>query len=222
MDTPSLHKPSGPAVPPTVASAWPRSAQLTTAFLLGVIVTLIAVHALGSMSWGLRPAGRDPRRFTPDLVDLNRAEYPELLQLPVIGERRARQILAHRLNHGPLEGIEELSQVPGIGPATVRRLQPFADAKSTAAGPTSSPTRGEVARPLDLNHATAEELQTIPGVGPKTAQRILDARRLAPFQAVDELRRVPGIGAKTLEKLRPYLTVTSAPRPVEAPKGNGP
>ena len=38
------------------------------------------------------------------------------------------------------------------------------------------PVHREVARQVDLNHATASDLQGLPGIGPKLAQRVIDHR----------------------------------------------
>ncbi|UCC24216.1 MAG: helix-hairpin-helix domain-containing protein [Gemmatimonadales bacterium] len=64
---------------------------------------------------------------------------------------------------------------------------------------------------LDPNRAEEEELDRLPGVGPSTARAIVSARDTLPFKSVDDLTRVRGIGERTLERLRPRLTLPSAP-----------
>ena len=58
-------------------------------------------------------------------VDVNRADWPELAQLPDVGEVTARKIVASRQSEGPFEDIDELQRVHGIGPKTVERIRPF-------------------------------------------------------------------------------------------------
>lgn len=65
---------------------------------------------------------------------------------------------------------------------------------------------------LDLNIASVEELERLPGIGPRTAQAIVDYRlKHGPFRHLEDLLAVPGIGPATLERIRPLVTVTSAP-----------
>ena len=65
---------------PAVLAAWPRSAQLTTAFLLGVCATLLAVHVVGSLRLASRPSEFDRGAVLAYRIDLNRATRAELLQ----------------------------------------------------------------------------------------------------------------------------------------------
>lgn len=67
-----------------------------------------------------------------DRIDPNRAEWQMLASLPLIGERRARDIVAYReafvANHrGPLAfaRLEDLMNVRGIGTATISQLEPY-------------------------------------------------------------------------------------------------
>ncbi|MCU0963131.1 MAG: helix-hairpin-helix domain-containing protein [Pirellulaceae bacterium] len=55
-------------------------------------------------------------------IDVNHAPWPELTLLPGIGETLARRIVAHRVQHGPFRSVEQLEDVPGIGPKTMRRI----------------------------------------------------------------------------------------------------
>jgi competence protein ComEA len=235
-------EPSRPEVPPPSSAAgatvpekapllatWPRSAQWATAFLLGVVVTLLVVHIL-SMSGG-RPADLHPAYR----VDLNTADVAELQQLPGIGPNLARRIDEHRRIHGDFRSVDDLRKVPGIGPKTLERLREFvivetADeeeeppaklvkppAKATKSTTKSKKELALAGVVIDVNRAPAAELQRLPNVGPKLAQRILDTRAKGEFKTVSELRRVPGIGPKILEKLRPYVTVGRAPAVAAAP-----
>ena len=58
----------------------------------------------------------------PGPLDLNRASQEQLSGLPGIGPVRARAIVARR-SEIPFERVEELLDVPGIGPAIFTGLQ---------------------------------------------------------------------------------------------------
>jgi competence protein ComEA len=59
------------------------------------------------------------------LLDLNTASVEELDRLPGIGPRAAQAIVDYRLKHGPFRRLEDLLNVPGIGPATLERIRPW-------------------------------------------------------------------------------------------------
>jgi len=56
-------------------------------------------------------------------VDLNRASWHELTNLPGSGEVRARRIVTDRRRRGAYEDPEELERVHGIGPGTVEKVR---------------------------------------------------------------------------------------------------
>lgn len=58
-------------------------------------------------------------------VDINTAEWPEIAQLPDIGESLARQVVAYRIAHGPFRDVGELRRVKGIGPKKLEAVRPF-------------------------------------------------------------------------------------------------
>jgi competence protein ComEA len=219
-------------------SAWPRSAQITVAFLLGVVVTLIGAQAWNSLRWSSRPTDLERGITLAYRVDLNRAERAELLQLPGIGPALAERIEGRR----PYEHVHQLREVPGIGPATYERLRPLvcvddeedagvkplpAPVKRSRSSATAGPASGESkpaagkkkepTAPIDINQAGVEELQRLPNIGPIKAKHIADDRDArGPFKSVEDLRRVPGIGPKTIEQLRPFITVGTNPNAVVA------
>ena len=58
-------------------------------------------------------------------LDINRASVAEFSQVPGIGPRLAQGIVALRARRGVFSKLENLREVKGIGPATVRRLKPY-------------------------------------------------------------------------------------------------
>lgn len=99
--------------------------------------TVVLVVALGWLATGLGwwwqggfvgklvdidRAGPLDYRFA---VDVNRADWPELAQLPEIGETLARAIVASREREGPFCRADDLLRVRGIGRRTLERMRPY-------------------------------------------------------------------------------------------------
>ena len=204
---------------PEVVAAWPRSAQLAVAFVLGGVVVLLGVHVASYMRGG-EPALLLDLHPVTYRVDLNEARRAELLQLPGVGPNLADRIEDYRRMQGGFRSVDELRKVSGIGPATMEKLRPLVCVRSgqtstTPVAMTDAAAAGKtkvanLKAPVDVNTASLTELQTLPGIGPKMSKRIVDERERKAFASVEDLRRVPGIGVKTLEKLRPYVTVTGS------------
>ena len=58
-------------------------------------------------------------------VDINAATWPELAQLPEVGETLARRIVEARDKGGRFADHQDLLRVNGIGPRTLERMTPF-------------------------------------------------------------------------------------------------
>lgn len=58
-------------------------------------------------------------------VDPNTADWPELAQLPGIGETLAQRIVESRETEGLFLDHEDLRRVRGIGPKTLDRMRPY-------------------------------------------------------------------------------------------------
>lgn len=83
-----------------------------------------------------------------------------------------------------------------------------------AAGATKPKEKAPV-RPVNLNAATVTELMQLPHVGAKTAERIIAFRKQhGGFQRAEEVMNVKGIGEKAYARLKPYLLVATAPKPL--------
>ncbi len=132
---------------------------------------------------------RQPTSGPAGLINLNTAGEEALTTLPGIGPARAAAIISHRSAHGPFRSVDQVTDVSGIGPATLRNI------------------RDKVTVLLDLNTAGLEELAAI-GLDIDAAERLIEWRRQhGPFRSVDQMTEVPGFGRGALETLRPYLWV---------------
>jgi competence protein ComEA len=69
-----------------------------------------------------RAATIDPGIFP---LDLNSATQDQLEQLPGIGPSKASDILTYRQKVGGFDKIEQIMEVPGIGPATFEKIKEF-------------------------------------------------------------------------------------------------
>ncbi len=58
----------------------------------------------------------------PFIVDVNTASVEELDQLPGVGPVLARRIVEYREQHGPFQRMDDLKQVPGIGAALLAEI----------------------------------------------------------------------------------------------------
>ena len=58
-------------------------------------------------------------------LDINSAEWSEIVVLPGVGEKLARAIVECRRTNGPFDSLEEIQQVPGIGEKKFEKLKPF-------------------------------------------------------------------------------------------------
>jgi len=59
------------------------------------------------------------------LVDINHADWPEIIQLPSLGEILARRVLADRHDNGPFLDVNDLVRVDGIGVKTLEKIRPY-------------------------------------------------------------------------------------------------
>lgn len=61
--------------------------------------------------------------FFGDTLNINAADYAELLILPGIGPVLATRIIAYREAHGPFSTVDGLLNVSGIGPKKLAQLR---------------------------------------------------------------------------------------------------
>ncbi|WP_022794981.1 helix-hairpin-helix domain-containing protein [Marinococcus halotolerans] len=76
------------------------------------------IHA---QPWDGTEEDTDPAQ---ELVNINTAGFEELQEITGVGPTLAQNILDYREANGPFESMEELDNVPYIGPATIEEMRP--------------------------------------------------------------------------------------------------
>lgn len=101
--------------------------QRTVAVLAAGILALLAAGwwRHGGPHGGIVEIDRAPPLVAKFQVDVNRADWPELIQLPGIGPILAQRLIAEREQNGAFREIEDLSRVGRIGPRTLERIRPY-------------------------------------------------------------------------------------------------
>jgi len=84
----------------------------------------IVVRAKGEVAVGAAGTGAAGGQRAPT-VDLNQADLAALDALPGVGPVTAQKILEWRAAHGRFTRVEELAEVPGIGPKLLEQLTPL-------------------------------------------------------------------------------------------------
>ncbi len=104
-----------------------RADQLVIAVLVATAVIFQAVYWI--LQWSADGAlihiDHAPALDAQYAVDLNSAPWPELAQLPNVGETLAKRIVHYRQEHGAFRRHADLENVEGIGPRTLLRIRPY-------------------------------------------------------------------------------------------------
>ncbi|HEY5311321.1 MAG TPA: helix-hairpin-helix domain-containing protein [Pirellulales bacterium] len=114
---------------PSTASPWilrPHDQPAVAALvLLGLVALAVYWLAAGGPSGQLVELDRQAARPAAFRVDLNTAPWPELAQLPGLGETLARRIVESRQLDGPYTMHDDLDRVSGIGPKKLAKIKPY-------------------------------------------------------------------------------------------------
>jgi hypothetical protein len=107
------------------------------AVLAGVVLVLCGVYFVVALKHPRRvddppPPMGDRANALATRIDANTADWPAWAGLPLIGEKRAKEIVAfreawvaERPGEVAFEKAEDLMRVKGIGKATVEALKPY-------------------------------------------------------------------------------------------------
>ena len=95
-------------------------------FLCGVMLCG-SVLQYASKSWAVMARMIRDRddKYLFRSIDVNSAGLQELTAVPGIGPATAERIVEYRTAHGPYQKLDDLDQVPGIGVKRVKMLSRF-------------------------------------------------------------------------------------------------
>jgi competence protein ComEA len=104
-----------------------RDADLAAVNLAAPLVDGIQVFVPSRVASGaVRPAGGASAAgggAAGGLVSLSSATVDELDELPGVGPVTAQKIVDYRTEHGPFASVDDLDAVPGIGPTRIEQLR---------------------------------------------------------------------------------------------------
>jgi len=113
---------------------WTRRQRAVLASVVMILCAYFFVQALRHPTRVDDPpaAAGDLAHTLATRIDPNTADWPAWAGLPLIGEKRAREIVAFREqwltdhpDETPFAKLEDLMRVKGIGKATVETLKPY-------------------------------------------------------------------------------------------------
>ena len=112
--------------PEDVPAQLPPRAQSLLAAAVAASLAMLATWylAAGGPRGGLVHHDAPPAATGRFTLDVNTAAVEELAQLPGVGPATARAIVEHRRRHGRFRDIDDLLDVPGIGAATLAGMRP--------------------------------------------------------------------------------------------------
>ena len=103
-----------------------RQEKLVLMFLCGVMLCG-SVLQYASKSWAVvgRMMSDRDDKFSFRSIDVNSAGLQELTTVPGIGPATAGRIIEYRTAHGPYQKLDDLDDVPGISMKRVKTLSRF-------------------------------------------------------------------------------------------------
>lgn len=111
-----------------------RTDQVAVAVLVVAALAAIGVWWASHGGWRgeLIEIDQADARTAQFQVDINTADWPELMQLPDIGPALARRIIESRETAGPFANNDDLRRVRGIGPKKLEQICPYLSPKPSA------------------------------------------------------------------------------------------
>ncbi len=90
---------------------------------LGVLIALVAVGSQTLLPVRAEAAPAISAQAQTKLVNINRADSAELESVRGIGPVLAQKILGYRKTNGDFKRVDDLVNVPGIGPAKFEKIK---------------------------------------------------------------------------------------------------
>lgn len=94
-------------------------------FFSAILIAGIGLKYIKENHWNLESTEvvNLARGKTSYRIDINKADWHELMLLPGIGKARAKAIIEYRHKHGDIHSIDELSNIKGIGDSILNSVR---------------------------------------------------------------------------------------------------
>lgn len=130
-------------------------------------------------------------------IDLNTADSEAFQKLPMVGEKRAAQIIRYRDALGGFISVTQLSEMYGLPDSIFALISP----KLKVSNP--------LLRRISLNSGTAQQLEAHPYISRRQAEIIVSYRNQhGSYKTAEDLRQIRAFSdGEWLQKILPYLNV---------------
>ena len=138
-------------LPKSWSFTWTLPQRRVLLLLLTVLLVFLSVRYAFNPTYVADPQPERPARFDElaDKIDPNTADWPTLAALPGIGEKRAKDIVAHReeAKRFATDGVvfarrEDMLRVKGIGVVMLEGIAPYlAFPEPLSSAPATAPAR---------------------------------------------------------------------------------
>lgn len=124
-------------------------------------------------------------------VDLLNCSVYDLIEVPGIGESKAKNIIDYRNSYG-FTKKEDILNVSGIGPSIYNKIKNYIYV--------SEKTIKIQNKKININTANKIELVSLPGIGNVSAEKILNYRKYKNINGFEDLYNI-GINSNVLKSL---------------------
>ena len=139
------------------------------------------------------------KNFAASVLDINRADSNEFLNLYGIGPKLAGRIVHFRQRLGGFYSIDQIAETFGLTDSLFRSIKPFLIIRDHAR---------DSLKKIDINHCQFEELSQHPYIRYAVAKLLIEFRNQhGPFVNLGELEKLHAINRDLLDKIIPYLKI---------------
>ncbi len=93
-----------------------------------ILCILIGVFINVFTGYSSKPVFQESRP-KPLLININNADYDDLIKIPGMGRTNAKRVIEYREKHGSFNDISEIVKVKGIGPKRYEKMRPYITVK---------------------------------------------------------------------------------------------
>lgn len=120
--------PAGKAAPPQAdADLAPPPAEASSGEAQAGLNPVTAVTPAEAAPPTASPSSQPATGVSSGLINVNTADAAGLMELPGIGQAKAKAIIDYRNQHGAFHSVADLMNVKGIGPKMLEKMKPYVE-----------------------------------------------------------------------------------------------